>query len=52
VLADKVFDLEYTVDPWVWVIGLVAGAVIVGGAGTLAARGVVNHPPISTLREG
>jgi putative ABC transport system permease protein len=52
VLAEKVFDLEYTVDPWVWVIGLVAGAVIVGGAGTFAARGVVNHPPISMLREG
>jgi len=26
--------------------------VIVGEAGTLAARGVINHPPISTLREG
>jgi putative ABC transport system permease protein len=51
-LAREVFDLEYTIDPWVWVIGLAAGAVIVGGAGTLAARGVVNHPPISTLREG
>ena len=50
-LAREVFDLSYTIDPWVWVIGLVAGAVIVGGAGTLAARGVVNHPPISTLRE-
>jgi len=50
-LAREVFDLEYTIDPWVWVIGLVAGAVIVGGAGTLAARSVVNHPPISTLRE-
>jgi hypothetical protein len=33
------------------VIGLAAGAVIVGGAGTLAARSVVNHPPTSTLRE-
>jgi putative ABC transport system permease protein len=51
-LARQVFDLEYAIDPWVWVIGLAAGAVIVGGAGTLAARGVVNHPPISTLREG
>ena len=50
-LAREVFDLRYTIDPWVWVIGLVAGAVIVGGAGTLAARGVINHPPISTLRE-
>ena len=51
-LAREVFDLPYAIDPWVWVIGLAAGAVIVGGAGTLAARGVVNHPPISTLREG
>lgn len=51
-LATEVFDLEYTIDPWVWVIGLIAGAVIVGGAGTFAARNVINHPPISTLREG
>ena len=50
-LAKEVFDLEYAIDPWVWVIGLAAGAVIVGGAGTFAARDVVNHPPISTLRE-
>jgi putative ABC transport system permease protein len=51
-LATQVFELEYAVDPWVWAIGLIAGAIIVGGAGTLAARKVVNHPPISTLREG
>ena len=51
-LAEKVFDLEYTLDPWVWVIGLTAGALIVGGAGTFAARGVINHPPINTLRQG
>jgi putative ABC transport system permease protein len=51
-LAEKVFDLEYTLDPWVWVIGLAAGAIIVGGAGTFAARGVINHPPINILRQG
>ena len=51
-LAEKVFHLEYTLDPWVWAIGLAAGAVIVGGAGTFAARNVINHPPISTLRQG
>jgi len=51
-LAEEVFELRYAIDPWVWVIGLAAGAAIVGGAGTLAARSVVNHPPISTLREG
>ncbi|MGH9578584.1 MAG: FtsX-like permease family protein, partial [Terriglobales bacterium] len=51
-LAVQVFDLKYTLDPWVWMIGLAAGAFIVGGAGTFAARGVINHPPISTLRAG
>jgi putative ABC transport system permease protein len=51
-LATQVFELEYAIDPWVWAIGLAAGALIVGGAGTFAARKVVNHPPISTLREG
>ncbi len=51
-LATQVFELDYSLNPWVWVIGLAAGAVIVGGAGTFAARGVINHPPISTLREG
>jgi putative ABC transport system permease protein len=50
-LAKEVFDLAYSIEPWVWAIGLAAGAIIVGGAGTLAARGVVNHPPISVLRE-
>ncbi|HEX9706652.1 MAG TPA: FtsX-like permease family protein, partial [Steroidobacteraceae bacterium] len=51
VLAREVFDLTYTINPWVWAIGLAAGAIIVGGAGTFAARNVINHPPISTLRE-
>jgi len=51
-LATQLFELEYTLDPWVWLIGLVSGAVIVGGAGTFAARGVINHPPINTLRQG
>jgi len=31
--------------------GLVAGALLVGITGTWAARSVVNHPPIATLRQ-
>jgi len=50
-LAKEVFELSYSIDPWVWVIGLAAGAIVVGGAGTFAARNVINHPPISILRE-
>jgi putative ABC transport system permease protein len=51
VLARRLFSLQYTLDPWVWVVGLVAGTVLVGLSGTLATRRVVNTPPIVTLRD-
>jgi len=50
-LAREVFNLEYAVDPWVWVVGIVGGGVLVGVAGMLAARSVVSQPPAMTLRE-
>ena len=51
VLPTQLFNLEYRFDPTVWLVGIALGAAIVGGAGTLAARSVVNHPPIETLRQ-
>jgi putative ABC transport system permease protein len=51
VLARRLFSLEYTLDPWVWVAGLVCGTVLVGLSGTLATRSVINTPPIVTLRD-
>jgi len=50
-LATELFNLEYRLDPTVWLVGIGLGIVIVGGAGTLAARSVVNQPPITTLRQ-
>jgi putative ABC transport system permease protein len=50
VLARNVFDLRYSPDPWVWVVGVVGGALLVGVAGVLAARSVVTHPPMQALR--
>jgi putative ABC transport system permease protein len=50
-LARRLFSIEYTLDPWVWVAGLVCGTVLVGLAGTLATRSVINTPPIVTLRD-
>ena len=50
VLARRVFDLDYSPDPWIAVIGVLGGAVLVGTAGLLAARSVVAHPPIHALR--
>lgn len=51
-LATRLFDLPYDFDGLVWAIGLAAGAVLVGAAGTLATRSVVSTPPVTTLRQG
>ena len=51
ILARRLFSLEYTLDPWLWVSGLVCGTILVGLSGTLATRSVVNTPPIVTLRD-
>jgi putative ABC transport system permease protein len=51
-IARELFDMQYSIDPLVWIIGLVAGALLVGLSGTLATRSVVNHPPAATLRQG
>jgi putative ABC transport system permease protein len=51
-LSVRLFGLPYSADPWVWLIGPVAGAVLVGGAGMLAARRVVDSPPALVLRDG
>ena len=50
-LARRLFSLQYALDPWVWVVGLLCGTVLVGLSGTLATRRVVNTPPIVTLRD-
>jgi putative ABC transport system permease protein len=51
VLARRLFSLQFTFDPWLWVVGLVCGTLLVGVSGTLATRRVVNTPPIQTLRD-
>jgi putative ABC transport system permease protein len=50
-LAREVFNLKYSLDPWVWVVGIVGGGLLVGIAGVLAARSVVSQPPVETLRQ-
>ena len=50
-LAKRLFSVEYAFDPWLWLLGLVGGTVLVGVSGTLATRRVVNTPPIVTLRQ-
>jgi len=50
-LARHVFSVDFRVDPWVWAAGLVCGTLLVGVAGTLATRRVVETPPVVSLRE-
>jgi len=52
VIAERVFRLDYTVDPLLWVAGLVVGSVVVGLTGTLATRKAVKEPPVVVLRDG
>jgi putative ABC transport system permease protein len=49
-LSDQVFRLEYSANPWLWLIGSVAGLLLVGGSGFLATRSVVSQPPDLVLR--
>jgi putative ABC transport system permease protein len=49
-LAKRVFQLEFVADPLVWLAGLAAGLLVVGGTGVLATRTVVTHPPANVLR--
>ena len=51
-LADRLFDLGYTLDPWLWALGLVSGGILVGISGVLATRKAVNEPPVAVLRRG
>jgi putative ABC transport system permease protein len=50
-LAREVFNLEYSPDPMVWIVGIVGGALLVGVAGVLAAWSAVTQPPVATLRQ-
>jgi putative ABC transport system permease protein len=46
----RVLQLHYTFDWWIFVEGLVGGALLVATTGWLATRSVVNQPPLKTLR--
>ena len=48
--ASRWFNLAYRFDPWLWAGGLFGGALLVGLAGWLATRSVVNTSPLATLR--
>ena len=50
-LETQVFELDYTVNPQLWLLGPVVGIILIGTVGTLATRKVIDTPPASVLRE-
>ena len=49
-LAERVFDLDYSLDAGLLALGIGAGAVLIGLAGMLAASGALKAPLVSVLR--
>jgi len=50
VLATRVLNVPYTIDPWVWVAGLAGGTVGVLLAGLIGTRRVLSTPPMEIFR--
>lgn len=49
-LAKEALELPWEFSPWVWLVGVAGGALIVALSGWLATRSVISHPPLATLR--
>jgi putative ABC transport system permease protein len=50
-LADRVFNIPFSANPFVWLYGVVGGALAVLIAGWLGTRQTVREPPLAVLRE-
>ena len=50
VVATQLFDLEPTLNPLLWLVGVAAGVFVVCLSGYFAARGAVNARPADVLR--
>jgi putative ABC transport system permease protein len=48
--AEQVFKFEYSFNPWIPLVGILAGILIVGISGVLGTRKVLQQPPLLTLR--
>jgi len=50
-IADRVLQFDYTVNPWLWLLGPALGAACVTVNAVAGARAALSQPPIAALRE-
>ena len=50
VLAVQLFELPYSFNPLLWVVGVAAGLLVVCASGYFAARSAINSAPVDVLR--
>ncbi|MEZ5573357.1 MAG: FtsX-like permease family protein [Halioglobus sp.] len=51
ILQTRVMDMHYTPTPWIWPLGILLGALVIGGLGVFSCRRVVSTAPVMVLRE-
>ena len=49
-LETEIFQLNYEINPELWILGPLVGTLLIGTVGTLATLKVVRTPPITVLR--
>jgi putative ABC transport system permease protein len=50
-LADRVFQIPFAANPFVWLYGIAGGAIVVTIAGWLGTRSTVRQPPLAVMRQ-
>jgi len=50
ILAVQLFELPYSFNPLLWVVGVAAGLLVVCASGYFAARSAINSAPVDVLR--
>ncbi len=51
VIGQHVLHLNYTFNPWIWLVGTLTGMIGVLVAGLLGTRSALSSPPLLTLRK-